>query len=173
MTTEDDFLKSLGVVSQHIFGMEADRNHLKQQLIPLFLKGLGYEEIGNIVQQAPNFAAYNWQEFEQEWKPPKLRKKNATTQDITEYQQKKHAQNLGYEVAACIARHAYFRRDLRRATEPNSLMPYVKVHIDREVKEFPFNDGELTTPTDPRFSSLSLEISPDMPSVLFTRQRTK
>jgi hypothetical protein len=170
----DDFLKSLAIIAHHILGMEADLTYLEKQILEPFLRGLSYDDLGKLIQQAPNFATYKWQEFEQNWEQPKLRKKNATPQEITDYQQKKYTQSLSYEIAACIARHAYFRRDLRKAKEPSSLMPYVRVLIQGQVDaKFPFKDDEVVKPNDPRFSLLKLEISPDIPSISFTRQRTK
>lgn len=178
MTNElsDDFLKSLVVISNHIDGMAKDLSYLENQLIEPFLAGLAYEELGKLIQQAPNFATYKWQEFEQDWEPPKLRKKNASPEEIAQYQSKKHSEILGYEIAACIAHHAYFRRELRKAMDRditlNKLLPYMKIHIFGEVPvSFPFNDGQLVKPNDPQLKKLNIAISPRLPSISFTRHR--
>jgi len=172
----DDFLKSLTVISSHIKGMEVDHIYIQETLLEPFLSGLGYVELGKLIQQSPNFANYKWQEFEQDWEPSKLRKKNATPEEIAEYQHKKQSESLGYEIAACIARHAYFRRDLRKAMDKDrdleKLMPYMKIHIDGEVPEsFPFVDGQLVKPNDPQLKKLKIPVSLRTPSIFFTRHR--
>lgn len=180
MTTvsNDDFSKSLDGICQHIDGIEQDRQYIELKLLEPFLKGIAYEELGKIVQQAPNFAKYKWQEFEEDWEPPKLRKKNATPEEIAEYQQKRYSESLGYQIAACIARHAYFYRNIRGAMDRdiylNKLTPYMQVHIDGEVPEsFPFKDEELINPNDSRLETLRLQVSPNIPSIRFSRHRTK
>ena len=172
----DDFLKSLAEISQHINGMTKDFHYLEQQLLQPFLAGLAYDQLGKLIEKAANFATYKWQEFEQEWEPPKLRKKNATPEEIAEYRHKKYSESLAYEIAACISRHAHFRKRLREAMDRdvalNRLMPYIKIHIDCEMpSSFPFKDGQLVKPSDPKLAKLNLEISPNIPSIFFTRHR--
>ena len=178
MNTEstDDFLKSLAVISQHIEGMKQDYPYLVKQLIEPFLAGLGYDQLGKLIEQAPNFTSYKWQEFEQGWEPPKLRKKNATPEEITAYQHKKRSESLGYEIAVCISRHAYFRRNLRQGMDTdkdlNKLMPYMKININGEAPEsFPFVDGQLVKPNDPKLKKLTLGVSLNLPSIHFSRHR--
>jgi hypothetical protein len=177
MTTESDFIQALNIVSDHIAGMSLDNVYLKQKLIPLLLAGIDYKDLGKEIEQAPNFKSYKWQEFEQDWEPPKLRKKNATPQETAEYQQKKYRECLGYEIAAIIARQGYFSRNLRDATNSdlflNKVRPYLMVYSEGQPDDFPFKDGEIIARKDKRLKTLKMKVYPYLPTPSFIGLKSK